>query len=188
MAKKLSGSNGKRGASQLRRYLKREGWQFMVGEDGDLEGPTGGDGHQWHWAARQSHCGRFLLLYGFCPHFVCAERRAAVAEYLTRANWRLYFGSFEMDWSDGQVCVRTTLALGSTGASEGALEHLVWANHYLMKRYLPGLLAVALANANPEQAVTEAEEESGSKSKTDHSANALPPGNGQANRFSASSN
>ena len=188
MAKKALGSNGNRGVGQLRKYLKKEGWEFMVGEAGDLRGLTGGDGHQWHWAARQSECGRFLLFYGYCPHFVGAERRAAVAEYLTRANWRLYFGGFEMDWSDGQVCFRTTLTLGSTVVSEEALGHLVWGNHYLMKRYLPGLLAVALANADPEQAVAAAEEEPAKNSETENSADAQPIENGQANRFSVSNN
>jgi hypothetical protein len=119
---------------------------------------------------------------------VSAERRAAVAEYLNRATWRLYFGNFEMDWADGQVCFRTTVILAPTGASEGALEHLVWGNHYLMKRYLPGLLAVALANADPKQAVALAEEESKPKSEADNSADVTPSGNDQANRFSASNN
>jgi hypothetical protein len=63
MAKKLSGSNGKRGISQLRRYLKKADWPFLIAEDGELRGLAGGDGHQWHWSARVSHCSRFLEFY-----------------------------------------------------------------------------------------------------------------------------
>lgn len=108
---------GPRAVSQLRRFLNRAGWTYVAEEGSKLRGLTGGKGVQWHWFARCSHDSRYLTFYAYSPVFVKPDKRAAVAEYLTRANWGLYFGTFEMDWSDGQVCFRTSAPLAPAGAT-----------------------------------------------------------------------
>lgn len=47
-----------------------------------------------------------VVFFGYIPLFVPIYRRAAVAEALSRINWRLLFGTFEMDLQDGQVRLR----------------------------------------------------------------------------------
>ncbi len=90
---------------------------------------------------------------------VSARRRPATAEYLMRANWGLNFGNFEMDWSDGQVCFRTSVATHELNPSTEALRHLVYGNHSTMDRYLAGLLAIACGSASPSKAISEAEKD-----------------------------
>jgi hypothetical protein len=148
---------GPRALSQLQKFLTGAGYEFLANQTGKLKGLTGGKGLQWHWSAGASQDNRYLIFYAYSPVYVTPDKRAAAAEYLTRANWGLYFGTFEMDWSDGQVCFRTSVPLAPAEATVQALERLVWSNGALMERYLPGLLAVALSDASPEVALLEAE-------------------------------
>jgi len=85
-----------------------------------------------------------------------AERRAAVAEYLMRANWDLNFGNFEMDWTDGEVNFRTSIPASANGVSIKAMTDLFYAPCGMMNHYLPGVLAVALANECPAKAAAAA--------------------------------
>jgi len=184
---------GPRALSQLRKFLTGAGYEFLANQTGKLKGLTGGKGLQWHWSAGASQDNRYLVFYAYSPAYVKPDKRPAVAEYLTRANWGLYFGTFEMDWSDGQVCFRTSAPLAPAGASVQALERLVWSNGALMERYLPGLLAVALGDASPEQALKEAERDLQPAAEPPV-VSETPPVNGEAaqtlfaRRFSASDN
>lgn len=157
MADESTAVPGSRGMSQLKKYLKRTGWSFLVNETGGIRGLWGGNGVNWHWSARVIPDGRVLIFYGYCPVFVPAERRVVAVEYLTRANWGIFFGTFEMDWNDGQVCCRTSILLGPSGTVEYALERLVRSNCWTMERYVPGLIAVATGGKSPEEALAEAE-------------------------------
>jgi len=50
----------------------------------------------------------FLFLANFSP-LTQAQRRDDVARYITRANWKLLLGNFEMDFEDGQVRFRSSV-------------------------------------------------------------------------------
>lgn len=150
-------AEGSKAMSQMRKFLDQQEWKYLDEEAGVLRGLMTGQGSQWHWVARDTADGRFLLFYAYSPVNVPEQRLAAAAEYLMRANWGLYFGNFDMDWSNGQVCFRTCIPIGTSGVLIKALEHLVHASWAMMDRYLPGLFSVALGNGMPEQAVEDAE-------------------------------
>jgi len=142
--------------SQVKKYMKKQDYVFASSGDA-LRGLEGGDNAQWQWIIHMHSQGGGIVSYcGHCPLKVPARRRAAVAEYLTRVNWLLSFGNFEMDWSDGRAIFRAGIPVTASGVSEKAIEHLVYAPYFAMDRYLPGLLAVALGNAHPEKMVAEA--------------------------------
>ena len=84
--------------------------------------------------------------------------RPAVAEYLTRANFGLALGNFELDMDRGVVGYKTThLIERSVPLSESTIAHTVIANLAMMDRYLPAMLAVVSGQATPQQAVEQAE-------------------------------
>jgi hypothetical protein len=72
-------------------------------------------------------------------------------EYLTRANYQLTTGAFEMDLSDGQVNCRT--AVPGDGLTAGGISFLVFSNFMIMDRYLPGLLSVIYGKTSPLKAI-----------------------------------
>src|SRR5438552_11284376 len=49
-----------------------------------------------------------FLFYSLCPVRVPQQSRAAISEFVTRANSGLIIGNFEMDFADGEVRFRTS--------------------------------------------------------------------------------
>ena len=70
------------------------------------------------------------------------ERMAAVAEFITRANYGLIIGNFELDFSDGEIRYKTSLDVEGDRLSQALIKQLVYTNVLTMDQYLPGILAV----------------------------------------------
>jgi hypothetical protein len=101
---------------------------------------------------------RAFLFYSICATEVPEARRAAVAEFLTRVNFGLVTGNFEMDWTDGEVRFRTGIELESIVPTIELVAALVQPNLSAVHRYLPGLLMVIRNEADPKTAREECEE------------------------------
>ena len=137
---------------QIRRFLDERGFGCITDEKGVIRGTVSGEAAQWPWAIFL--CGQdnaIVSFRAFCPIKVKTRRRTAAAEYLTRANWGLNFGNFEMDWSDGEVNFRASVPTSNAGISVKALSDPVYCPCGMMERYLAGLLAVAVGNADPKR-------------------------------------
>jgi hypothetical protein len=68
--------------------------------------------------------------------------RLATQEFVTRANYGLVIGNFEMDLDDGEVRFKASLDLHGEPLTTPLLRALAEATLTTMRRYLPGLLAV----------------------------------------------
>lgn len=99
-----------------------------------------------------------VVFYSVCPVNVPPERRDEVAIFLTRANYELIIGNFEMDYSDGEVRYKTSLDVEGDQLTKALMKQLVYANVLIMERYLPGLLKVTYGELSPEAAVAYAED------------------------------
>jgi hypothetical protein len=97
--------------------------------------------------------GRRLLVYSIYPVRVPEGKRALVAELITRINYGLQIGSFEMDWSDGELRIRTAMPLEQGDFTDKQLEHLFYSNLALANRYLAGAYGAAFGNVTPEVAI-----------------------------------
>lgn len=97
--------------------------------------------------------GRRLLVYSIYPVRVPEGKRPVVAELLTRINWGLPTGDFEMDWGDGEVRVRTAMPLEQGDFTDKQLEQLFYSNLALANRYLAGIYGAAFGNVSPEVAL-----------------------------------
>ena len=96
----------------------------------------------------------FLLLRAPC--WVPRRRRAEAAEYLTRANWGMSLGSFDMDWSDGEVVYRvSTYAPGTTLTAE-VVVRMVDAALWAVRTYADGLERTIVGEA-PASVIAEVE-------------------------------
>jgi len=99
-----------------------------------------------------------LVFYSIGSIKVPEPARVAAAEYLTRANYNLILGNFELDMSDGEVRYKTSISVGEKGVlTSDLIRPVVLTNFGTMDLYMPGLLAVAMGGKNPAEAVREAE-------------------------------
>jgi hypothetical protein len=96
------------------------------------------------------------IFYSVCP-VQAGDRKAEVTEYLTRANFGLVIGNFEMDWDSGAVRYKSSIGLAGEDITAPLVEELVSANLITTERYLPGIAAVAQGSVSPAQALEQAE-------------------------------
>jgi hypothetical protein len=113
---------------------------------------------RWKSYAKASGDDRTFLFYSICAVNVPEERRPAVAEFITRVNFGLVSGNFEMDWADGEVRFKTGIELTGIPPTTELVTALVQPNLTAVIRYLPGLLKVISNEADPETARADCEE------------------------------
>jgi hypothetical protein len=76
-----------------------------------------------------------------------------VADFLTRANYGLIVGNFEMDLNDGEVRYKTSIDVEGDELTPALLRNLAYTNVKTMDRYLPGLMSVMYGALTSEQAI-----------------------------------
>jgi len=97
------------------------------------------------------------FLYSICPIRAPEDKRPAVAEFLTRANYGLLIGNFEMDFEDGEIRYKTSIDVEGDRLSPALLRQLTYANVVTMDRYLPGIMSVIYGNVTPVEAIAQIE-------------------------------
>jgi len=142
------------------RFFREDDWKFSQLEGAPVlrMGFSGTNG-KWTCIAQAREDQNQFVFYSICAVNVPEDKRPAVAEYLTRANYGLVLGNFEFDLSDGEVRYKTSIAVGSEDLSPPLVKPLVYANVLMMDKYLPGLMAILYANTTPDQAIAQVEGE-----------------------------
>lgn len=85
------------------------------------------------------------------------EKRMDVCEALTRANYGLRVGNFEMDMDDGEIRYKASIDVEGGVLGETMVQNLVRASVASFDRYYPALMRVVWANTSPADAIAEAE-------------------------------
>lgn len=93
-----------------------------------------------------------VLVVVVIPFNVPAARRMAVAEYLTRVNYNLAVGAFEMDFRDGEVRNRQTLVLEDGVLTLQMTEHLIMIPAATADRHFNTIMEVVHGVRTPEEA------------------------------------
>jgi hypothetical protein len=108
-------------------------------------------GEQGHWlgvaiAREEEEAIAFISLF---PSVVPVNKRAVCAELLTRLNYNLKHGSFQMDMDDGEVRFITRLMPPTNEATPEQIEHLVFANVFTMDQRYDAIMKVIHGGASP---------------------------------------
>ena len=136
-------------------FFNQNQWVYTRQEDQPiLQMRYQGENGDWLCTARaREDVGQFLF-YSILAMGVPPKKRQAVAEFLTRVNFNLLLGNFEMDFTDGEIVFRTYgLASGARGLAVETIGQLIFSNVLMMDKYLPGILAVMSLNISPEEAL-----------------------------------
>lgn len=144
--------------SRAEEFLIEQGWGWEP-----IEGETAlrfafrGENGRWlcFMTAREEH--NQLIFYSVLDVNVVEEKRVAMAEFITRANYGLIFGNFEMDFSDGEIRFKTSVDGGDGELPPEMIKPLVFGNLVVMDRYLPGIMALLYSDVTAEEAIGEVE-------------------------------
>ena len=142
----------------LMAFFDEEKWSYTQHEDRPILklGFTGKNGN-WTCFAQVREADEQFVFYSICPLSVPERKRLAVAEFLTRANYGLIIGNFEMDLDDGEIRYKSSLDAESSELSTGMIKNAVYASVLMMDKYLPGIVTVLGGNTTPKAAIDEIE-------------------------------
>lgn len=99
-----------------------------------------------------------LIVYIFSNAKIPEAMRDKASEYLTRANYGIILGNFEMDFNDGELRYKVSSTFVGGQLAPRTIEVMVNTAAKTMDRYFPGVLAVCYGHVDPAQAVREVEE------------------------------
>ena len=101
-----------------------------------------GESGTWHCHVCSLEDSRVVMVYSVCPFTVDPDQFAAMSEFITRANFGMVVGNFEMDFSDGELRFRTSMSLGSTELDSNQCNQLLGWNLTIMDHYLPAIVEI----------------------------------------------
>ena len=80
------------------------------------------------------------------------DHRLAMAEYLTRVNWGMRNGNFELNMTDGEIRYKTYVHGGTETPDMGAARLAVMLPFLMIDRYGDGLIDVLFGFKTPREA------------------------------------
>jgi hypothetical protein len=83
--------------------------------------------------------------------------RAAVAEFIARANFGLNLGNFDLDMDSGELGYKVAIDVEGGVLSTDMIGNMVGAAVATMDKYYPGLMSVLFANVAPQDAIMQIE-------------------------------
>lgn len=139
-------------------FFEEDNWtfQWMEGTSVLSMGFAGKNG-KWQCYAQAREPQQQFVFYSVVPVNAPPEKRPIVAEFITRANYGMIMGNFEMDYSDGEIRYKTSIDVEGDELSHPLIRQVVYANVIITDRYLPGLMSVIYGNASAEKVLLEIE-------------------------------
>ncbi len=150
--------NSQRALQTLLEFLKEDGWYPQPLEEKPIlrMAFNGKNGELRCYAQIRIELEQFLF-YAVAPVKAPEEVRTAVAEYLTRANYGLRIGNFELDYQDGEVRYKSSLDFENATLTSPLIRNAIYPAVQTMDRYLPGLLSIMYGGRTPVEAIQEIE-------------------------------
>ena len=138
--------------------------EFLIASDWDFEVLGAGDTQRirFSFAGEQARLDCWLITYEetqrlcFLSSYravVPEDKRVATAEYVTRANFGILVGNFELDFSDGEVRFKTSADVEGIEITSVFVQNLLVANLLTADKYFPGLMKVLYAGMTPADAL-----------------------------------
>jgi hypothetical protein len=124
-------------------FFSEEDWEFTK-----LQGKLilrlafQGKNGQWNCFALANEDLHRFLFYSICPLEIPSAPRMAIAEFLTRANYGIEIGNFELGFESGEIRFKTSLDVTEDRITPALIKQLVYTNVLTIDRYLLGIQAV----------------------------------------------
>jgi len=155
------------GVAVVKNYLDKNGWRYQFDESRNVftmsfklnKTKLGGVDiliMVRGFSQDPNRCHR-IMSYGRISNKADESCMAQVCEYLTRANYGLSLGNFELDHSDGEIRYKVAWNVVDGMVGDDAIDDLVDLPIAMFNRYGDGLLMVEMGMMTPEDAISKAE-------------------------------
>jgi hypothetical protein len=140
-------------------FFEEDGWPFSILEqESALTTGFQGKNGQWKCYAEAREKQQQFRFYSIFPFDIPENKRLAIAEFLTRANYGLIIGNFEMDLEDGEIRYKTSAIAEANTLTLSLLKELVYTNVLTMDKYFPGMMSIISVDISPSAALDALEE------------------------------
>lgn len=141
-------------------FFEEDEWEFQWMEGMPIlsMGFAGRNG-KWVCYAQAREPQQQFVFYSVLPLNAPEDKRTLVAEFITRANYGMIVGNFELDFEDGEVRYKTSVDVEGTTLLPALIRQLVYANVFITDRYLPGMMSVMYGSKTPLEAIAEIEKD-----------------------------
>ena len=137
-------------------FLEEDEWPLTkLDNPSILQTVFQGDNGKWSCYAQVREIQRQLIFYSIAPINVEENKRLSMAEFITRINYILSIGNFELDFDDGEIRYRTSISLEENYLDSGLVKQLIYTNVLIMDKYLPSIMKVIYSDKSVENIITE---------------------------------
>ena len=142
----------------IEQFLQEDDWPYSPVDNRTVY-KTGFEGKngQFTCYAQEREEQQQIVFYSIFPVRVPENKLMEMAEFITRANYGMIIGNFELDFSDGEIRYKTSVDVEDVDLADPLVRHLIYANVLTMDKYFPGLMRVLYAGIAPADAVEEVE-------------------------------
>lgn len=139
-------------------FLRLDGWpaRQLEGQDILMTSFKGKKG-EFNCFVQAREAQEHLVVYSVLPVLTPADRRDEMAGFITRANFDMPVGNFELDYSDGEVRYKTSADLEDVEEFQLLFRNLLFANVLSMDKYFPGLMQVIAGGMTAAEAIADIE-------------------------------
>jgi hypothetical protein len=142
----------------VQRFFTDDEWYYMqLDNQPILQMGFQGRNGKWSCYAQVNSEQKLFFFYSVCPINVPEDKRSLIAEFITRANYGIKIGNFELDFNDGEVRYKTSIDVENDDLSPALISNHVYANIWTMDRYLPGIMSVVYSDEEPADAIQKIE-------------------------------
>jgi hypothetical protein len=138
-------------------YLDNLGWNYVVSDEKTLRFPITCDNGKYYCTLIADENRKFICLYTVLPNYIPIDKRSEISEFITRANYGMNLGNFEMDFSDGEVRFKTSMTIYDQLPGENDFSCLIHTNIGTMDNYMKGIMSVVYAGKLPLEAIIDIE-------------------------------
>lgn len=152
-------TNGKQAFTTLGQFLQEDEWHPTQLDDRYVYrmSYSGKNGTMTCYAQIQEKIEVFIF-YVLAPVKAPEDVRLKVSEFITRANYGLRIGNFELDLKDGEVRYKSSLDFENVPLSATLIKNAIYPAVRTIDRYLPSLMRVIYGGQSPEKAISDVEE------------------------------
>lgn len=139
------------------RFFQDDQWNCRVVETNWIRTAYRGGRGTWVCFAKvENDPPRFRFVSTMGLH-IPPQNRPAAMEYITRVNWGLPIGNFEMNLETGDVRFKTSLELPDERLTLPMIRSLVYINVHTIDHYYPGVMSILTCGLTPTAALARIE-------------------------------
>ncbi|MCB8815080.1 YbjN domain-containing protein [Desulfosporosinus shakirovi] len=137
----------------LYEILSQNGWEFdFDNKNGIIKLEISGINTDFHAFLFVDEEQESLLCNTHIDQKIPSSKRLEVCDYMSRVNYELINGNFEMDMDNGEIRYRTFLDLADARPSQDQVLNIVWNGVLGFDTYYPGLMKLVYGDYSAEEA------------------------------------